>query len=198
MKNYDFINKITFALCMLLCVACEGTFVLDPIDPRLPKYTETGNNVAGAEINGDFWKSVSKSGFMYADLSHSIAIIPLQDSLSVQFEGVVTYGDVIDLQFNLKGLNIHKFEDLLLLRGKKIALDGVQKAGVFIRNTYDTYKAGIGQIYFKNASINSAGNVITLSGTFGFTVKDGAGKNIEISYGRFDYTFEPAINLDIQ
>lgn len=38
-----------------LLISCEQPIVPDPIDPRLPAYYNSGDNVAGALINDSTW-----------------------------------------------------------------------------------------------------------------------------------------------
>jgi len=59
-----------------------------------------------------------------------------------------------------------------------------------------TYKnMGIGQIYFKNVSVNNSSHKVILSGTFGFSANAPTGKSKKISYGRFDYSIGELIFL---
>ena len=63
MRKYICLSNSIIALFLLALVSCEGIFIPDPIDPRLPKYTEKGYNAAGAFINKDVWKSVDESSY---------------------------------------------------------------------------------------------------------------------------------------
>lgn len=65
MKKYTSIIKSLLIFVVLVMNSCSGEFIPDPIDPRLPKYTEEGNNVAGAFINDNTWESVVSIGFPY-------------------------------------------------------------------------------------------------------------------------------------
>ncbi len=199
MKKLDF-RKISLLLIgFLFLVACEGTFVPDPTDPRLPKYTEEGNNVAGAIVNGEIWKSVVTVGFMYVGDDPYINICQQRDSITIHFKGN-TNGKNASIEFHLKGLNISDFEDLVSLQGKKIQLDGVKNTGYYYNGYHkiNYEKKGIGQLYIKNVKIEGRDSpIVTLSGTFGFTVTNADGKKIKVSYGRFDYIFSEGNTLII-
>jgi hypothetical protein len=191
MRNFDCINSITLGLGFIILSSCSGIFVPDPIDPRLPKYTEEGNNVAGAFIDDGFWKSVVKFGLFTTDDAPSVISWPTGDSITINFGGEDSYGRS-DIEFHLRGLKINSFEDLLRLNDKKIQLDGVSNSGYYTKN-YDPTSytnKGIGQIYFRNVSSKDSTSLITLSGTFGFTVDGTGGASIKISYGRFDYKID--------
>ncbi len=196
-----FASSKTKLLMLLLCTllnACSGTFVPDPIDPRLPKYTEDGNNVAGAFINDGVWESiVSSMPFTGASNRPSLTTWQEEDSLVLRFEGDIASTSAA-VEFHLQGLNIQSFDDLLQLSGRKISLDGLENAAIYMTYPYgeaESYLKGNGQIYFKQVSMyesvaNTAGEthkIIVISGTFGFTVYNGDKLVYKVSSGRFDY-----------
>jgi hypothetical protein len=189
MRKYIFINRSVLVLAVILITSCNGVFVPDPIDPRLPKYTEAGNNVAGAFIDQNTWESIVTIGFPGISDAPLITVWPTNDSLVIRFYGRVSDESSI-IEFHLTGLNISKFEDLLRLNDKKIQLDGNRNVGFNIQNYNPTTNEnkGIGQIYFKHVSVNYSLSKVILSGTFGFTVNQSTGRSTRISYGRFDYT----------
>lgn len=188
MKKFGYLNSAMLAICMLLFAACDGVFVPDPIDPRLPKFTEDGNNVAGAMINDQVWKSQVKIDFPYIYNEPYIIASSVKDSLVVRFWGNTSWGNS-SIEFHLTGINVHKFEDLTNLNDQKIELDGEQNSGYYIESHSSSVveNKGIGQVYFTNATANDSVSVITLSGTFGFTVPQTNGNDIKVTYGRFDY-----------
>lgn len=199
MKKYWSPNSKLLAVIFLLLIACNGIFVPDPIDPRIPKYTEEGNNVAGAMIDDNIWKSIVTSGFPHVIDEPLIAIRQEKDSLIIKFFGS-TLGENSSLEFHLTGLNITKFGDLVVLEGKKIQLDGIKNAGYYIENDNPSgyNNRGFGQIYFKKVHLDSLSSKITLSGTFGFSINDLNGKAIKVSSGRFDYGITENSNFQIE
>lgn len=201
MKKNDLINRLL--VCSLLTlVACKGVFILDPIEPRLPKYTENGYDVAGAFINNEIWSSVVFYGFLKTSDKPYIIVSAIKDSLTICFDGENNYQNNI-IEFHLVGLNIRKFDDLTLLKNKKIQLDGVKNMGVFRKN-YLPYSpnsegtGGIGQIYIKQVAFNDLLDNVILSGTFGFAINNSASGTTEVSYGRFDYTINKNSNFRIE
>ncbi|WP_423130025.1 hypothetical protein [Gaoshiqia sp. Z1-71] len=184
-------------MAVTILTACDGLFIPDPIDPRLPKYTEDGNNVAGAFINDDVWESIVLVGFFDIHNAPFINAKPANDSLVVQFQGNVA-GQSSTIEFHLGGISINQFEDLLHLHDTKIQLDGITNAAYYIEDYHSmTYEnKGIGQIYFKNVSrTNNSASVIILSGTFGFSVIEPGGMQRTVSYGRFDYRISESSNF---
>jgi hypothetical protein len=197
MKKYTCMSKTFLTLFMLTLSSCRGIFILDPIDPRLPKYTEKGNNVAGAFVNDKVWESIVSYSFLLPEFDKPRIIgYEANDSMVIRFEG-----DVLSLpttiEFHLTGLNIHKFDDLILLKDKKIQLDGLKNAA-FISDKYDSdYPAtrGTGQIYFRHVTVDDVTGKAILSGTFGFSIKNTLSGITEVTYGRFDYKFDKYTNF---
>ncbi|HEX3009279.1 MAG TPA: hypothetical protein VHO90_16865 [Bacteroidales bacterium] len=203
MRRSACIINIIAPLIILLLIRCEGIFVPDPIDPRLPKYTEEGNNVAGAFINGEIWKSV----LTYNTNEPEIVLYDRKDSLSIMFEGQSSVYST--LEFRLSHLDIHSFDDLILLKNRKIKLDGLLNNAVCLQNRWDTHDfnsedpnnfgtRGIGQLYIRNVIMNNSLSVAILSGTFGFSIHDSVNGNKDVSYGRFDFRFSKNSNFRIE
>lgn len=199
MKRYGSINSLLLICSMIALLSCEGLYIPDPIDPRLPKYTENGNDVAGAIINNIYWTSVEKFGFLTAKDKPYLISSALTDSLVIQFNGTMDY----TIEFHLKGLNIRKFDDLILLKNKKIQLDGVMNFGV-VTDSYLGFSPntsgmeGVGQIYFRNVTFDNSLGIVILSGTFGFTETDSSSPITDVSYGRFDYSLSENSNFRIE
>ena len=188
-------NIMLYASSIFSIIACEGTFIPDPIDPRLPKYTENGHNVAGAFINNTIWRSKVSIGFPHiADNKPFIILFQDSDSLVICFSGNTNI-DARAISFHMSNLGISKFEDLSFLNGKKIQLDGVNNVG-YCDKWYSSLfilDKGIGQIYFRNVSLNSTSTGIIISGTFGFSTNA-----ITVSHGRFDYRINKDSNFQIE
>lgn len=199
MRKYHHTTSKVMVVILFIIIGCEGIFIPDPIDPRIPKYTEEGNNVAGAIIDNKIWESVMTIGFPYVYDQPFIRLWQLNDSLSLRFSGS-TAGENSSIEFHLSGLNITKFEDLVALEGHKIQLDGIKNTGYYIENdmpsTYDN--KGIGQIYFRNVRIKNSSSQIILSGTFGFSTTGPNGNSTKVSFGRFDYQVSEDSNFQTE
>jgi len=199
MRKYCYTTSKLLVVIFFITIACDGIFVPDPIDPRIPKYTEEGNNVAGAVIDNKIWESVMKVGFLSVNDQPFIRLWQMNDSLSLRFSGS-TSGENSFLEFHITGLNITKFEDLVTLEGQKIQLDGIKNAGYYIENympsNYDD--KGIGQIYFRSVRFENSSSKIILSGTFGFSTNDPNGTSTKVSYGRFDYRISETSNFQTE
>lgn len=177
--------------------ACDGIFVPDPIDPRLPKYTESGNNVAGAFVNNQVWESTVTWGlYDYFD-TPEFYVWPEKDSVVIRFMGK-TGGESTNIEFHLKDWDIADFRDISKLSGSKIELDGHKNSAYYVKGGYNSgaYKnKGIGQFYPKNIQLNDSLTSAVFSGTFGFLVTDSLGNKTKVSYGRFDYRLSKENNF---
>ncbi|GAA4826965.1 hypothetical protein [Algivirga pacifica] len=178
---------------MILLLACDGTFVPDPIDPRLPKYSESGNETAGAMVNGKVWGS-TVTRFLWIESFEPIVVAdPLRDSLFIEFIGYIEE-EQTTIRFHLSEQGITKFDDLENLKGQKITLDGQDNTALIGTRYYsrNATPRGVGQIFFRFTDLDSTR--LILSGTFGFTTTNASGSTTEVSHGRFDYR----INKDRQ
>lgn len=174
----------------MLWVACENIWVPDPIDPRLPKYTEKGYQSAGAFINGSLWKSEVKGGFLKS-YSHTpeIECFPEQDSLVITFSGdeIASGRSNVKIRFQLHvSQEISEAKDMVKINGTKFTIDGtVNKATISKYPDYICTASGEGQLYLKY--IGKANGRSIMAGTFGFTLNDPSCGSLSVTYGRFDY-----------
>lgn len=186
MKKYRI--KAASAFVLITLFSCEGIFIPDPIDPRLPRYTHQGNNVAGALIDDKRWESIVTwtGGLQYTADEPVFRSYP-NDRLEIVFSGNVG-GETYRLTFNLVGYGIHSYEDLIKLRGLKIQLTGDLNSAEIEATmaTCDVHDGGVGQFYAKNISMKENG-VLIFSGTFGFVTTEASCPPAEVTYGRFDY-----------
>ena len=188
MKKFVYTGSFKLLILSFLLASCSGILVPDPIDPRIPKYTEVGNDVAGAFVNANVWQSIVYSSLSYTVNEPEITAYTGKDSLSVRFTGNIS-GEDRRIEFHIKGFHLDELDDLLKLNGQKIQLDGLN-ASAYYSEDYDqsAFSAkGIGQIYFRNVKKDNSPSSIVLSGTFGFSINDGNGDIIKVSSGRFDY-----------
>jgi len=198
MKELRFNHSVLRMLVVLFLTSCDAVFVPDPVDPRLPKYTEDGNNVAGALVNGDLWHNLLHKFFFTS--YYWLQIETYQpDSLIMFFEGSIQE-ESVTFEFHLKGFQVFSFNDLSNLHNKKIFLDGTIQKALYKKwdaemHTTSAFDNGTGQLYVKNVAFYDNSTKAIISGTFGFTVTDSLGLPIEISYGRFDYKVSDSSNF---
>jgi hypothetical protein len=214
MEKYRNIEHLLLILLILISGGCY--FVPDPIDPRLPKYTESGNNAAGAYVNNEVWVEAKYSTYVnregawvpipdslvYREIP-TLNTIGTNDSLIFIFDGKIS-NDRTLLEFRLSGIPVKTYSDLALLKDQKIILDGKTNMGGYIRKDStleiikDKMQGGVGQFYIRNVTIVDSIKTATLSGTFGFTATNSGKQSVEISYGRFDFTFRENVNFSIK
>ncbi len=194
MKKRYTSNRIIRSLffCTML-IACDGIFIPDPIDPHLPKYTETGNRVAGAILNEKIWKSHVRFSWGGANDAPHINYYSHQDSLVITFTGQKRGEDFNTyIVFSLLNTGVSNVEDLRQLNDKKFDLGSPNYGGYILsQGNYDCITSGMGQVYFRSVKYsdnNDNKRSIILSGTFGFDVEDPVCGKTSVRYGRFDYS----------
>jgi hypothetical protein len=193
--------RVLLVFAMVTLASCEGIFVEDPIEPRLPRYTSIGNNVAGAFIDHKVWRSIVYQGFSAYSNSPIVENYPIVDSLNLLFLGNSLSNEDVNLEFHFKNLRIYDFLDLKNLNNRKIILDGHNCFAII--KSYDETNgiviadSGIGQIYFKNVhAVDSLMySDIIISGTFAFIAKKGDNSTQEVLSGRFDYKINATQNF---
>jgi len=110
--------KISALLCIAILAGCQDSvFIPDPLDPRLVKYTEYGNNASAALINGDIWSTDDYYNYDYNFYESDIDMVSYNDadSLIITFYGLLEEREDILLHFNLKNLGIDEARELVKL-----------------------------------------------------------------------------------
>lgn len=203
-RRFIFKNKLWYLFIVFSIVSCDETFIYDPIDPRLPMYTEKGYGTAGAYVNdSNIW--ISEKGWAFSG-SYDLPSFNLwqeNDSLVISFDGESNNKDML-IEFHLRHLNITSFNELQNLANNKILLDGTENTAFYIEKN-DKYRGdsilqeiyknkGVGQFYVKNVQMNDSLTSAIVSGTFGFSITDTKGAETKISCGRFDYKIKNSDN----
>lgn len=187
------IRNTSISCALIIFAQCEPTWIQDPIDPRLPKYTETANGVAGALLNGEPWQAKLSCSydFWYGITCTNILRFQenLDGSLTVLLDGQWNNRNVT-FEFHISNLPFSTTAERLAVSGKKIQIDGVVNTVTLsgINSPCSLNLSGIGQIYFKQIEEKETPDYIYYSGTFGFTLSDPLGcGSYDVLYGRFDY-----------
>ena len=172
-----------------ITAACDGKFEPDPIDPRVPRYSEEPLNAAGALINGEVWRAVLLGGFIAAP-SDQLLIEQDSDGIRLIIEGQSSDSSSM-LAFYINDPT-GNFKNLSRLNGQKFVLDGTHKA--VIGNSFfsleDTLcSSSSGQLYIRSVKSipQDDENDYHLSGTFSFVIDQDACRRVEVTDGRFDY-----------
>lgn len=188
-----FTHQLIYALCIFLLIGCEKEIIIDPIDPRLPIYSEKAHNVAGALINDQKW--TNRLGETYSSPEFDrpeIIIDTIQSIMSFNMYGVISDFnfraiDTIHISFEIQDVKVKSFEMLPDLEGQIFHLsDNAHRAWLFDQDSSYQTDNTIGQLFFKRVDLLDASTCV-LSGTFGFDFIDSNGIKNTVYKGRFDF-----------
>lgn len=187
------INKFIYFLgiIFLLEFSCNGIFVPDPYDPRMPRYTEEGNNYGGAMLNGKLWISENVLP-PCQNCNAQIHCDTAEDKFEIDLAGILE-GGIGRIHFHLTGIDINNVSDFDLFESKKFQFNAAENYISFNEYYADTVKVKCkdlsGQLYLKHVKVDSMRKRVILSGTFGSSCNHTGCVHCELAYGRFDYLF---------
>ena len=174
--------------CLLVFAGCEDSFRPDPVDPRLPKYSEEGKNTAGALVNGKVWRAVGNCSFM--GCSNDLNLLYYEnsaggiDSVGLSISGNFINGEpAASMTFILKGFENSSLANLPDLVGV-YDLDADVHKGY-----YNACLAQSGRLEIRYAGRKGGTDSkrYVLAGTFSLYVAGGACGLTTVEYGRFDF-----------
>lgn len=178
-----------------ILVSCDDSFEADPVDPRLPSYSEIGKNEAGAFINGNPWVARiintfygEQGGFLKLRVNDSTHTTYL--SISGGYFGYNNDPGVVgttSIVFKLADYSPKTLNELQTIGAKSFSLDGAINYGSLILQYEDSLQHGRGNLYIRNVS--KIEDELIYSGTFGFEIQTDS-STITVYQGRFDYTLD--------
>jgi len=200
-------SLVSLALLLIYFENCfQEKFIPDPADPRLPKYTESGNEVAGALINNIAWKSEFFVGFDNPSIDPCYLTNYLRgDSATIEFVGEYNQGpskgSPISFLVSLSNFQIPAINDLTQLSGQTFTIDGAKNAVRIvdylkaINSIKKVFKGGSGELTIKKikpiSNVTIVGNngaasyhPMIMAGTFKFNFN---ADTVKIDSGRFDF-----------
>lgn len=206
MKELKIILAVTFIVSLVLFASgcLEETFIPDPSDPRLPKYSEDGNQVGGALVNDVAWKTDYEANFNYTKRSFFFTNYSSGDSITIHFDGIFTEGKSKDrpLRFVVvvKKIQLSGLEDLKTLERRSFNLDGITNYAVLddgfraIQDSIDYFYGGTGAITFTQVKPmidltftdpnGEKYHPLIVAGNFRFHFDQ---PSIDVTMGRFDF-----------
>lgn len=183
-------------------LGCDSVFKPDLLDARLPGYTEEGNNVGGALIDGSAWtiQHTCREPFTpYPNIRSSC-----RDRLIISYNGVATQltmeeGSWLNeaenaelrtgISFTLHGVSVDSLQDVANWEEGEFKLDGVNSFATVATQAI-TYSIGTGSLFIRNVDpmrdLDGHVSEVLLSGTFAFTLP-GNHEISEVTAGRFDF-----------
>lgn len=201
----------TFLIFLSLVISlsitgCEEDFAGDTFDPRLPEYSEDGNNHAGAYINDEPWRAYPRFTLFVGTDDAYLDF----DSLTDTYEMVLPQGNLINasggrgadlgLRFVLSSKSVAPIVDGTAEYPVVIQLDGeeahaeLRRGGTIVQADSSGHcSSAIGLLHIRHVSAqgpadDEAGTRILIAGTFGFDIEDECGR-YEVRSGRFDFRF---------
>ncbi len=193
-------NSIILIFLAMILSQCEGEFIPDPTDPRLPRYSEEGKDAAGCFINDNLWRAVRGVRiFGGATRDLRIEFIPKDSIILLTLDGhqrelTDSLGIYTEINFVIDNRKL-QFESIRRLHRKTFLLDGEQNYGQLVQG-YDTVAtAGVGQLTIRRANLgtqNQSSINYIVAGTFSFTATSDSLDTIEVKSGRFDYSVREA------
>lgn len=185
-------SKFILILCIFF-IACDFEFIPDPVNFKLPRYTEQGVNTYGAYFNDGLWRGKGGSSSFKTFFKSN----PSENTLKFQLDGYSgpesNPESFSRIEFHLNDIKADSAPNLLNLSGRKIELDGVNNSVYFIEENAlnddellnkARSQSGTGQLFFRK--VQDVYGDIYLSGTFGFDINSKDCKNISLTFGRFD------------
>ncbi len=189
----DKMTKKWIWVLFIAATACSYQKNYDPFDPRLPQYTEAGQNIGAAILNDrSLWtiKNNCQPNFTTACSDNfGIEAFPDLNRQAWYFKGNAIAGDYDgqELYFRiiLPETTSKQAIDLILLEGS--AFDFGQNAQLQLLNSNGQVigQASEGKLFIRKVLPRANGTLI-LAGTFGFTGTLN-GEAITLSSGRFDF-----------
>ncbi len=193
--------KKEFVLVILIFLTLYGCgkreFIADTVDPRMPSYTESGTNTAGAYIDGKVWiaspyfypnNTINEDQNMFFQYSGE------SDSLYLAFQSgqMLSDGKNVSIGFYIPGFLIRNTNDLYQLKGETFLLDGTNSYGELLLDDHRIERGpngdhrGMGALHFRHIESSPDSGRVVVSGTFGFDVEVD-GNHHTVYSGRFDY-----------
>jgi hypothetical protein len=173
-------------------MACTE-YIYDPLELKVPKYTEVGRNDAGAIINNDLWTSLREYYFICGfpcnpnNVHCNITTYLNGDSVFIDLEGFMREGvnsqKIYMIRFVLKNNNIQDTTQLSRIKDKKYDLGSVNAQAYLLNSIDDSTPATyISKSIKGNLTLGNTKEGI-FSGAFGFDTVDGT----KVHFGRFDF-----------
>ena len=170
---------VVLMIFSLLMMSCHGEFKPDPLDPRLPAYSEEGLGSAGAFVNNRVWR------YLYSNMLFGYNNdFELLDSLLI----IRMNGDFLDGSKPVEPYIIN-----IIIKLPEKGIDSLQEIeGIYEFSPNGTHalinyncKSEHGQIFIRKAKI-TGNHLDQISGTFSFHIENDSCTKTKVTHGRFD------------
>jgi len=193
-------------ITIIIFSACGGEFIPDPLDPRLPRYSEEGKNTAGCFINGEVWRAIGEADSPANSRNQYLQLTFTADNNTIginmggyQGKSVDSLSTYVELAFIVDNRDT-QIQSVSELAGQTFVLDGNQSFGRILDSRdffqYDICR-GAGQLHIRHARpVPDTDGEYIIAGTFSFSVDLPTCRPADVQSGRFDYrvNISPATN----
>jgi len=171
----------------------ESRYLSDPLDPRLPIYSNDGNNTAGCYINGAPWRTLCLN-FGEDCIGKELYFSDSLNQTVVEFPAGRRYSNALTLPMDI-GFRFENDVVSFILTSipelpLEIKLDGAQnfaQLGIWDGSQWQYTDGGKGIFIIR--SLSGFGESFIVSGTFGFDIETENGE-FSVYEGRFDFEFD--------
>ncbi|MEO6000599.1 MAG: hypothetical protein ABIN89_27370 [Chitinophagaceae bacterium] len=201
MEN-EIIKRLIYLLTSILLMGCsknETRYHDDAEDPGLAIFSNTGNNILSCFIDGNAWRTVSRTTSGYSQGTSYEVSIEKKSTNGINDTLIITWLGYFEGSENNEGyLGLHiavpsnfNYRNLSGLQGQRLNIDSTN--GFFatnIRGLNSGNSKGSGSFYFHTARFDSVGRSSysgVMSGLF-----DANFNSFKITKGRFDHTVSGA------
>lgn len=180
------LTKAVSILLIVILMGCTYQYNYDPIDPRMPEYSQYGANRAAALYNQEeVWTLVNRcTPNLPALCEDSFWISPDGPGLNIFLSGKTASNSHLGVKISLP-IAVTTFEELTQLEGQTFSIGTEADVEFLSENNNLIGTAAEGKFQIKKVEIRPSGTIV-FAGTFG--LKGLIDRNqVELTYGRFDF-----------
>lgn len=182
----------------MIVVSCDGKFEPDPIDPRIPRYSEEELGAAGAFVNEESWRAVLSGGGFFVEPSQRLRVTRDSTQIRLSIEGRIRERNLdnnLFIEFYLDNTD-GELDSIVSLRNRKFTLGEEHRAAVLENPSWfedvPFCPSSTGQLYIRRLDpiFREDDTEYAISGTFSFVVDQDTCSYYAVTHGRFDYRVE--------
>lgn len=197
MENQKLVVGSVLLILALVFQACEP-YIADPLDPRIPAYTQVGANDAACYIDGSIWRdrcSLDEGCFLWQAAYDSI-----EHKTKFSFNGRnLDSGEGVEINMVLQDVQVLTFSDVKRLKDRTFVFGGSNQHVAYIntgglQNECSEIIKQYGEFTIRDIGATTLEEIEQnfFAGTFGFDY-DTPCQRHEVYRGRFDVTLSTGV-----